>query len=1603
MTSKHHFALVLLVLLCFSAYPASAQVQLGTPAFGSYAGGPDTVNLGNNNVRWLVPVVHKAGRGTPFSFDLVYNTSVWYPVTSGSTTTWTPNQFGWVASTPSGGGYVTYKTLNRTCRFFMETQWVTEPYTEYYYWTYVDAFGTAHLFNGATYNPAPDCGPQTTTATMGTNDGSGLQLSADEDVATSLKSSKGASISFGSRAYTDRNGNQITQSGGVYTDTLGTTALTVTGSGTPSSPYLFSYTAPSGGTASYSMKFTAYTVKTNFGCSGVTEYGATSQNLVSEIDLPDGTKYTMTYEATPGFSGDVTGRLASITLPTGGTVSYSYSGGSNGVNCTDGSAATLSRTTPDGTWTYAHSEVSGAHWQTKVTTPADSQNSGSIGDDTVIDFQADSNGTSGTSNTFETQRAAYQGSSSSGTLLRTTTICYNTNTTNCSTTAVNSPITQRNVSTTLPGSANLQSQSIYKYNTSGMLTEQDDYDWGSGAVGSLLKKTVITPNTSLGNNITAFRQSVVVTNGSGTTVSQTNYNYDETSVTTTSGTPQHISISGSRGNLTSINYYTAGSTYLTKRMSYFDTGNVQTATDLNSAQTTYTYGACGNSFPTSISEPLSLSKSVTWNCTGGVQLTVTDENSQTTTKAYTDPYFWRPASVTDPTNAVASVTYTGQTQAENSMSFNSGNSVVDSFSTADNLGRGHVAQVRETPGGSNFDSLETDYDTFGRASRVTLPYVGTAGQTNSSAPAKITTYDALDRVLQISDASGGYRSYTYPQNDVYITRGPAPSGENTKRRQEEFDALGRLTSVCEITSATGSGICAQNSSQTGYWTKYTYDALGRLTGVTQNAQGTGQTRTYVYDLLGRLTSETNPENSTTTYVYDTDTTCGTSSGDLVKKTDAVGNVTCDAYDSLHRPTAITYPSGSYASVTPAKHFVYDAATVNSLSMSNVKARMAEAYTCTGSCTSKITDEGFSYTTRGETSDVYESTPNSGGYYHINETFWANSAPNQLTAPGLPTITLTPDGEGRPYKISASSGQNPVTNIVFNAASLPTSVTYGSSDSDAFSYDSNTNRVTQYQFTVNGQSLTGALTWNADHTLASQNITDPFNSSDAQNCSYTHDDLTRLASVNCGSIFSQTFSFDALGNISKSGTYTFQPTYNGSTNQFSSIPGCSSLSYDSNGNVLNDCNHSYSMDSAGHAITVDSVNLTFDALGRMVEQNRSGAYTQIVYSPRGAKLALMSGQTLQKGLVPLPGGGVAVYNSSGLLYYGHSDHLGSIKLGSTTSRTVSFDLAYGPFGETYATSGSTDPAFTGQRQDTVSGLYDFPARQYSTQGRWPNPDPSGLASVNLSDPQTLNRYAYVRNNPLAMVDPNGLCPQENDPGSSIDWPCPDPDSDAPSGAAGGGEGGGGGSDSGSSAGDDGSGNGLSDPNQGDPNNSGSSCPPDDPSCNGVIDDSGNPPMGSSSSSYEGIVDLPDLPLVDNTDLTTLYDVFTSLNGVSSFAVETNLFVSFDPLDNLPVSTADYMDAMALGASMAEPGVNAALAVAAAESGVLLIDAGIGVTAVGAGCIAANAGYGAATSYAGSTALNAGTNAVKGGPVQGGNPAGAAIGAVFGGFKGGLTCP
>ncbi|MGH9424943.1 MAG: RHS repeat-associated core domain-containing protein, partial [Terriglobia bacterium] len=74
---------------------------------------------------------------------------------------------------------------------------------------------------------------------------------------------------------------------------------------------------------------------------------------------------------------------------------------------------------------------------------------------------------------------------------------------------------------------------------------------------------------------------------------------------------------------------------------------------------------------------------------------------------------------------------------------------------------------------------------------------------------------------------------------------------------------------------------------------------------------------------------------------------------------------------------------------------------------------------------------------------------------------------------------------------------------------------------------------------------------------------------------------------------------------------------------------------------------------------------------------------------------------------------------------------------------------------YGAADSTRQRFTSKERDTESGLDYFGARYYSAaQGRFTSPDPA-IASIDVSNPQSLSRYTYCLNNPLAYVDPDGL--------------------------------------------------------------------------------------------------------------------------------------------------------------------------------------------------------------------------------------------------------
>jgi RHS repeat-associated protein len=108
----------------------------------------------------------------------------------------------------------------------------------------------------------------------------------------------------------------------------------------------------------------------------------------------------------------------------------------------------------------------------------------------------------------------------------------------------------------------------------------------------------------------------------------------------------------------------------------------------------------------------------------------------------------------------------------------------------------------------------------------------------------------------------------------------------------------------------------------------------------------------------------------------------------------------------------------------------------------------------------------------------------------------------------------------------------------------------------------------------------------------------------------------------------------------------------------------------------------------------------------------------------------------------------------VVYFIHSDHLGSTSLTTDITGTLVAETRYLPYGEERWITGTlvTDFTFTGQRAERGFALMDYNARYYDPRlGRFISPD---SIVHNPSNPNDLNRYSYGRNNPLKYIDPTG---------------------------------------------------------------------------------------------------------------------------------------------------------------------------------------------------------------------------------------------------------
>ncbi|MGH9344143.1 MAG: RHS repeat domain-containing protein [Terriglobia bacterium] len=270
--------------------------------------------------------------------------------------------------------------------------------------------------------------------------------------------------------------------------------------------------------------------------------------------------------------------------------------------------------------------------------------------------------------------------------------------------------------------------------------------------------------------------------------------------------------------------------------------------------------------------------------------------------------------------------------------------------------------------------------------------------------------------------------------------------------------------------------------------------------------------------------------------------------------------------------------------------------------------------------------------------------------------------------------------------------------------------------------------------------------------------------------FSYDGLNRIALANTqassgANAWGQAFGYDPWGNLTSiTVTQGSAPALSIAVNSNNQLAGAP-YSYDAAGNMLTDAVNTYTWNTEGKMATVNSSlygseTYTYDGDGRRVMKRTAGKLYW--YGTDGNVLAEsdLSGNITDEHIF-FDGKRIARVDSQGNVDYYLTDALGSARVVAGANGNILDDCDFLPFGDERCVTSSSgnNYKFTGKERDPESQLDHFSARNYSSQyGRFVSPDwsskPSPVPYASLGNPQTLNLYAYVVDNPLRQMDPDG---------------------------------------------------------------------------------------------------------------------------------------------------------------------------------------------------------------------------------------------------------
>jgi RHS repeat-associated protein len=661
------------------------------------------------------------------------------------------------------------------------------------------------------------------------------------------------------------------------------------------------------------------------------------------------------------------------------------------------------------------------------------------------------------------------------------------------------------------------------------------------------------------------------------------------------------------------------------------------------------------------------------------------------------------------------------------------------------------------------------------------------------------------------DAAGNRTRMTRAKSDATYERATdyAYDGRHLVRRETQYPSWPSTSGpLVASTSYDPSGNRATFVDQLGRTTTFGYDALERQTSIdysdvgtpdasfvydangnrTQMVDGTGTT-TYVYDELNRLTSTTSPGPKTVGYRYDRDgnrtkliypdatavTYTFNKASQLGSLTDWAarsvsytywpdglvktatnpdGSVESHAYDNARRLVDIVHTTAASAPIDRFYYSLDAVGNVTTVANGSLQTQFARPDGLTGS---NGTWTG-TYASIGEAvandADFLASPsgPTSTNYYEVS----LSDSQVPYTRTGIvvryryaksgnnsgQTINLTVELR-QGSTVIASQTQNNIPGVSgsgWQQGTITLTPAQGSSISNFADLRIRFSPVG----TGSGQKRSAQVSW-AESQFASAG--DP-----ATQFTYTYDRLYRLTAV-AGPDGPRSYTYDPVGNrLSKVAGASTAYTYDRADRITSA--GASSTTVDANGNLT--------------ATGLDT--FTFDQANRMTVATVGGAGEAYLNDGDGVRFSRQIGANpairyVSDVNVPLPltiddgtrkyvyGLGLAFNVAGASLEIYHADRLGSVRVITNGSGSVTASYRSDEYGLTTVSTGSSSQPFgyTGEPRDSTNLSY-LRARYYDPSlGRF-----NGRDKIwgRLLSSLTLNRYAYVLENPATYRDRSG---------------------------------------------------------------------------------------------------------------------------------------------------------------------------------------------------------------------------------------------------------